>query len=156
MRKEVLFAVIAGVIFGIIVAFGIWRANSALKSATTTSNSSNISPTPSNKTPQEFDLAIVKPENDDVVTESPVIASGVTGAGSWVVISAENEDYITRANEEGSFSYEVNLVGGVNYLTFVTFDENGQSLEKNVRVVFSSEFAKDIAAALEATESAKP
>lgn len=155
MRKEVLFAVISGIVFGIIVAFGISRANSALKSKPTTTSA----PTPAAPSPAPsgaFELSLVKPEEGDVLTESPTIASGVTAPSSWVVVSAAEEDYITRANESGAFSQEVNLVGGINRLTFTALDENAKSATKSLTVVFSSEFAKDAGLASDATESAKP
>lgn len=152
MRKEILFAVIAGIIFGIIVAFGIWRANSALnsKSTSTSKETLDVSPT---LTPQEFNLSLAKPEEDDVISETPMILSGVTTPSAWVVISAEDEDYVSSADESGAFSQEVNLLGGVNNLTVFAIDVNSKSAEKQISVVFSSEFAKDAGITPEASDS---
>lgn len=143
MRKEILFAVIAGVIFGIIVAFGIWRANSALNSKpkTTSQESSNTAPTTS---PQEFSLALAKPEENDVITDSPTVLTGVTAPSAQVIISTEDEDYVTTADSSGAFSQEVDLTGGVNNLTVFAVSQDGQSAEKQLTVVFSTEFAKDL------------
>jgi hypothetical protein len=156
VRKEILFAVIAGVVFGVIVAFGVWRANSALKSTPTTTSAPASGPTtaPVSAT-GELELTLAKPEENDVIVESPVILSGVTRAGSWITISGQEEDHILKADASGAFSQEVNLVGGVNTIAVSSFDDKGKSIQKYLTVVFSSEFAKD--AGLEsATGSTNP
>ena len=84
MRKEVLFAVIAGAIFGLVLAFGIWRANTALEPEvepeTTAESQEEIAPV--SEAP-EFDIALAKPNNYDVITESPTMVSGVTDPDTW-------------------------------------------------------------------------
>lgn len=142
MRKEVLFAIIAGAIFGIVLAFGIWRANTALEpeakpeAITQTKEEAPISESP------EFGIALAKPNNNDVITESPTLISGVTDPSTWVAISAEDEDYITKSDETGKFEQDVELIGGVNQLVITAFAEDGLKAEENLLVVFSTEFEK--------------
>ena len=87
MRKEVLFAILAGGIFGLIIAFGIWRLNKTIgpKEDVTT----EASPTPS-----QVGITIAKPNEKQVVTESSVEISGITKPNSSVVITGEDEDVI--------------------------------------------------------------
>ena len=137
MRKEILFAIFAGAVFGLIIAFGVWRANIALKPSTeTTTTESTETPT------AEFGITIAKPLDTQVLTEGTTLVSGITKPNIWVTISAEDEDYIFEADEEGSFEQEVDLVGGVNEIIIIAFDEEGTSVEEKITVVFSSEFAK--------------
>lgn len=140
MRKEILFAIFAGAIFGLIIAFGVWRANIALKPSTGTSTTTESPETPT----AEFGITIAKPLDTQVLTERTTIVSGITKANAWVAISTEDEDYIVEADEEGSFEQEVDLVGGVNEIIITAFDEEGASIEEKITIVFSSEFAKQI------------
>lgn len=140
MRKEILFAIFAGAIFGLIIAFGVWRANIALKPSTSTSTTTESPETPT----AEFGMTIAKPLNTQVLTEGTTFISGITKANAWVAISTEDEDYLLEADEEGSFEQEVDLVGGANEIIITAFDEEGASIEEKITIIFSSEFAKQI------------
>jgi hypothetical protein len=141
MRKEVLFAIIAGSLFGLVIAFGIWRANLALKP-----NNGQVSSTPLPETSESvegFHIALARPEENDIITESPTAISGITKANSWVVISAEEEDYIIKSNDDGSFEQEVELEGGLNQILITDFGENGTSTKEVLSVVYSTEFLRE-------------
>ena len=142
MRKEIFFAILAGSLFGLIIAFGIWKANSSMKSngvISETSPSEEIS----SPTPQpQIGLTLAKPEDMDVVTESPIILSGATKPNAWVTISAENKDYLIKADINGGFQQLIDLIGGANEILITSFDESGNSNTQNLIVVLSSEFAK--------------
>jgi hypothetical protein len=144
MRKEILFAIIAGVIFGVVIAFGVWRANSAIKNtegiATVSPATTTSSPTPIK---QEFGISLANPEENDVLTQTPTLFSGITKPSSWIVISAEEDDYIIKSDEQGEFSQEVELVGGANQINLTAFSNNGESAEKKIIVVFSTEFESE-------------
>lgn len=149
MRKEIIFAVLAGIFLGVVVAFGVWRANSSLNQTEPSENFStseqNVEDSTNNNNTDGVDIALTKYENGDVVTESPVTISGITKANSLVIISAEDEDYSATSDNKGEFSVDVDLNGGINDLIIKSFDENGNSKEEDLRLVYSSEFAKDIA-----------
>jgi hypothetical protein len=138
MRKEILVAVLAGILFGLIIAFGVWRVNSALspKEGQLSSDSSSQNDEPS------VDLALAKPANNQVVTTSTVTISGVTKANSLVGVSAEEFDYLTRANPQGEFSEEIKLVGGINQINISAFEATGQKVEQKLTLIYSSEFSK--------------
>lgn len=135
-----MYAILSGVFFGLVVAFGVWRANLNL--------SSKISPTPvaSNgeikKSPSPTDLTITlaKPDNFKVSTTDKIEVSGVTKAGSWVVVSAESEDFVTTADATGSFSLNTPLISGVNQILVSAYDTNQKSATTQVMVVYSKDF----------------
>lgn len=144
MRKEILFAIAAGVIFGIVVALGIWRANSALQGEDVISTESTQDTNGTSDTANViFGLAVSEPEENDVLTSSPIAITGVTTSETWVAISAEGEDYTLRSNQSGEFSQEVELVAGINQLHVSAHSHDGQSIEENFTVVFSTEFEKE-------------
>ncbi|HET7099103.1 MAG TPA: hypothetical protein VFI61_02635 [Patescibacteria group bacterium] len=136
MRKELLWAGIIGISFGLVIAFGVWRVNSSLK----TKNIS-IKNTPQPKAnASAFQITLNKPENNDVIVENSTTVSGITKPLSWLTVSGEDEDYIIQTDEQGVFSQDVNLISGVNQIKITAFDNSGnQSIEK-VLVVYSSAF----------------
>ena len=143
MRKEILFAILAGIFVGLIIAFGAWRANSALNSKNDslpeTSKNTQTAPLPT----QQPGTTLAAPDENDVLTQSPTKVSGITKPLSWLVISGEDEDYVPQAKNDGSFEQEVKLVGGVNQILVKSFNEEG-SQEQKLTVVLSTEFEKDL------------
>ena len=140
MRKEFLIAIISGVAIGLIVAFGIWRANTAFKPENSVS-SEKLSSENKESNPEITQLAVIRPEKDDVITVSPVKVSGITKPQTTLLISGESKDYILKSNEDGSFEQEVELVGGVNEILLATDDVNFKET-KSLRVIFSTEFGE--------------
>lgn len=138
MRKEVIYALIAGAFMGIIIAFGVWRANSAFKPNGNITNEGVPSPTQ----PSQLGITIAKPDNLSVITSNPVEISGLTVPGSWVVISLGENDYIFKSKSDGTFSQEVTLTGGVNQLQVSAVDQKGEISGSNLTLVYSTEFSK--------------
>lgn len=139
MRKEVVWAVMAGITLGLVVAFGVWRINS-----TVAKNKKIIiveqTPIPSPTAPSELKIVIDKPLDNDVVTENSINVSGVTKASVWVTFSSETGDYTIQAETSGSFAQEVELSPGVNQIKVTAFDSNGNQNSANILVVYSSSF----------------
>ena len=140
MRKEVLFAVAAGILFGIILAFGIWRANSALKPDSPPQSTESQPQVTKTQNSEEFAITLILPDQYDVITQSPVQVSGVTSAGSWVLLSGDEEDYIIRADETGKFEQEVELTPAVNQIIISSYNSQGNSVTQNLTIVYSTEF----------------
>lgn len=140
MRKEVIIAIVAGGILGLIIAFGIWRANIAF--APKLNNKTTTGPTGSPSPKNEFGITIAKPENLGVVTENSITLSGITKPNSWLGVSGEAKDYVTSSKEDGSFEVDVELASGLNKIKITVFDESGTSTSKMLEIVYSSEFAK--------------
>jgi len=143
MRKEVIIAIVAGIAFGVILAFGIWRANSALKEEVTTEIvESEVVSTPS-PTPDELDIALARPTNYDVLTSSPSVITGVTQPDSWIIVSGEVKDYYLKSDDTGKFEQEVEFVGGVNQLIITAYKQDGKSVTDNLLIVYSTEFLNE-------------
>lgn len=140
MRKEVLFAILAGATLGLIIAFGVYRANIALSPKNPGQSEATPTPRP------EFAIALAGPSDLDVFSENTATLSGVTKANVFVAVSSEEEDYLTRADTKGSFEIEVGLIGGVNQIVITAFDEKGSEVTQKLLLVYSSEFQKYITA----------
>lgn len=139
MRKEVLWAIAAGIILGLLVAFGVWRINSTL-SGNKNRDISQATPTPQPAPFGEFKIVLDKPEENDVVTENSVAVSGLTKPLSWITLSGENGDYTVQSDTTGAFLQDVDLIPGVNQIKVTAFNSVGLQSVTEVLVVYSSSF----------------
>lgn len=116
MRKEVLYAIIFGIILGAVILFGINLANNAARSFPSPSGLSagSFTPTPSVR-PKT--LEIISPQDHTVTTEKTLILSGQTTPSADLAIITEVDDLLLQAGPEGTFSAQINLIAGENTLT---------------------------------------
>jgi len=129
MRKEVGFAIVAGVSIGLIIAFGAWKVTQLLKK-----NRSSIVDVKKNVPSQNnIGLSVSNLYAFDVITQNPFKLSGIAKPNSQIVISTTESDYLTKSIEDGSFETEIDLPAGLSELKI-----NGQKIP----VVFSLEFEK--------------
>ena len=143
MRKEFIIAIVSGITIGVVVAFGVWRANSALISENSTLSQKSTENQSERGSPADAQLTILKPEENDVVTSSPVKISGFTKPQTVLIISGEQNDYIVRSGADGIFEADIDLAGGVNDIIFA-HPENGDAVQtKTLRIVYSTEFEKE-------------
>lgn len=138
MRKEVTYAIVGGIVLGLVIAFGVWRINSTISGNKT--QISLATPTPKPGALDEFKIVLDKPENDDVVTQDTVAVSGLTKPLSWVTLSGEGSDYIIQSGTNGEFSQDVDLTPGVNQIKVTAFEKTGAKSATEVLVVYSSSF----------------
>ncbi len=152
MRKEVVFAIFFGILFGLVIAFGVWRLNTSLSSKKQ-SNNTEATPAPT-QSPDSLGLTISKPSELAVFRNSSVSVEGATKASSWVVISGEEDDRITTASQAGAFSADLELTGGLNQIVVTSFNESGDKSQKTILVVYSSQFPQPTEESNESTQSA--
>ena len=136
MRKEIVVAIVAGVLVGLIIAFGVWRANRAIDL-----NPGNENTPQDTQVISDFGLTLVSPSNRQIVSEDAVVVSGATSANSTVVILTVQDEYLAQADAEGAFEIEVELVAGLNQLAVYAFDQNLQTATEHINVVYSTQFS---------------
>ncbi len=134
MRKEVAFAVIAGVSIGLIIAFGSWRVTKTLKRKPITSE---IQKTP----PQKGNLVLdINNLSDyDIITEKLFKVTGISKPQSIIVISTTEEDFYTKSNDDGSFEIDMSFPAGLSEV--IINDLSLQTIQK-MTLINSSEFKK--------------
>jgi hypothetical protein len=149
MKKEVFLAVLVGFGLGLIITFGIWTANKNLK-ATPPGETDKVSPTPATTVLEDsasqqasasaIPLIITSPEQDELlVNVSSITLTGTTTPGNTVAITHESGQKILTADSAGSFSLKIDLEGGYNRLTIVSFDAKGNSITKDVLITYSTQ-----------------
>lgn len=132
MRKEVWFAIVGGVILGLIIGFGVYRVNSSFKKQ-------NIQNTPTPSSENKDGISFAKPNYDDVITKSPVVISGIASKKNWLVISTESKDYLSEIKKDGTFEDEIELTGGINKILAWAVSENGSLSNTELRLVYTTQ-----------------
>lgn len=142
MRKEIIFAILAGAIFGLVIAFGIWKANSSMKSKNESEKEVvDVTDMIDGTTMAgDFSITLIKPESNTVVRTSSTVVSGITQPNVWLVISAEEYDYIVKTGSDGAFEEEVELIAGANEIVVIAIEEStNESVYDKFLVVYSTE-----------------
>lgn len=137
MRKEVILAIIIGVLLGGIILFGINLANKASK---LNSGGENVENTNENSSPsivkKSPDLvSIIFPQANAVVTESVLTLKGSAKPNSTVAIISENDDILATIDSSGNFSSLINLISGENMITVTVVDENQATASSTITVI---------------------
>ena len=140
MKKEVLIAIVIGFGLGLVITFGIWSANKAMKEG-----SSEVTPTPAvintqpTPTPEPItDLKIIHPPNNFLSDKEAIELEGQTHPKSIVVIIYPEGEKILQSDDSGDFATEIDLAGGVNEIKVMAFDNSGNEFEQKVEVVYST------------------
>lgn len=126
MRKEVLFAIIAGTTIGLVIAFGAWKLSQIMSKRPKVEN---VQKTPPPK--QTNSLTISNLTDFDIVTEENFNLVGLTTPNSPVLVSTLEEDFFTTSKQDGSFELKVTFPAGLSQIKV-----NGQEM----LVVYSTEF----------------
>lgn len=137
MRKEIIIVILVGIGIGAVIAFGIYTARSALNSKVVTQTPEVTEDTRETTQPSLI-LEIIEPLDESVSDQEKIRISGKTIPNAVIaVISAENE-YLLTSDDQGNFSVETNLIGGVNEILISAFDSQGNKAEVTRTVVYST------------------
>lgn len=140
MKKEIIVAIVVGFALGLIITFGIWTANKAIKARPEVAFEEEIvTPTPEpTPTPTGFTLKILSPEDNALVDTSEVELKGSAVANAVIVIAEEDGEKIIEADENGSFATEISLIKGINEITITAFSPEGEEASKTLGLVYST------------------
>ncbi len=148
MRKEVFIAVLIGLSLGLVVAFGVRTARQSLE------RHAKASPTPLTSTSSSTDqsshsVLITAPEPDEIISTGTVSVIGTTTPQSMIsVITGNNNDITTIADDTGAFNTPVELESGLNTIAITSYSPAGDSTQVSFTVIYST-------ADLTSTSSAK-
>lgn len=140
MRKEILLAIIVGVVFGLAATFGIYSLRQTLFRNTTPQaieqSKLGVEATPSPTSNSR--LVITNPTQDLFTEEKTVQVVGRALPESLVTILASNNEFIATADKDGDFSIEVTLTEGGNKLTVVATAPDGSQDTTVLNVVYTT------------------
>lgn len=134
MRKEVIYAVIAGITIGLIAAFGVWRLSKLIykKQPTITKQQA---PNPKNN----LDIVIDSFSDFDVLTQNTNTIKGVSNPNSDVIISTDEDDYDTKANAQGEFEKEIDIPSGASVIKVASFNNSSNKTESQIFLIVDSD-----------------
>lgn len=140
MRKEIILAVIIGIIFGLGVTFGLYFVRQRVLPNETAqkieeSRQQPATPTP---TPQAKTLIVQQPDMNLLTKEGMVQVVGKAWPNSYIVILAADQEYVTTADDDGDFSQEIELSLGGNRLTVIATSVQGEQEQVVLSVVYST------------------
>lgn len=141
MKKEVLVAIIVGLILGLIITFGVYTANRSLnqlKANKVAQSDSTTSAPPPLTQDQEKTLEITSHESFDLLEESEITLSGVAWPDAVIALLTENQEYLTTADSDGIFSFNFELIKGYNEIQVIATDDTNETSSKNLVLTYST------------------
>lgn len=136
MRKEVIFAVIIGIILGGVILYGINLANNSAspkdEASQNSNNSESKSPEKNNTTHQ---ILISTPQNNSVTTEESISLKGSAKPGANIAIISENDDILTATDSKSNFSSTISLISGENRITVTAVDDKQATVSASIYVI---------------------
>jgi hypothetical protein len=157
MRKEILLAIIVGILVGLGLTFGLYLLrqqlgdNSTVDTIEQSRQGDATLPTEENL----GTLIIQQPAVDMYTQEQELRIVGRAVPMSYIVALVGPEEFITTADDDGDFSLTVKLVAGGNRVSIVATSPDG-SQETVVRSVVYSDVDLDAPASSSASPSATP
>lgn len=138
MKKEMLLTVVMGLIIGLIITFGIYRARSAQTPEDAGVLSTSPSPTPNASADSTGMLVLHSPEDEQIVDSETVTVAGTTRPNIFVVIFVNGEETITTADSSGNFSVQRDLETGSNVIIVQAIAEDGTVTKIERTVIYST------------------
>lgn len=142
MRKEVAFAIVFGIVIGLVFAFGLFRVNGVMKNKSaevaTDNNTDVLKDLPETQTEKNA-LTLLKPTNKQVFGNDIVQISGMTRTESIIVTTGGTNDLITKGNTNGSFDFDYEIDPSLNYLDITSVSPGNERSYTKLEVVYSSE-----------------
>ena len=139
MRKEVIIAVALGGALGLVIAFGIWRANLALTPSKATTETSSVSADIASPSPTLGTLIVNAPEDESLVNTASVTVSGRAEPNSTVVITSPTDEASVLADNQGNFSSSIKLDSGANAILVTAVNDRDEEQSQQLTVTYSTQ-----------------
>lgn len=136
MQKEVFLAIFIGFLIGLLITFGIWQANKAIKStAGPTPPVSVVEVSPEVAKPT---LSLLTPADEFLSKEAKVTIKGSYVPNSQIVMISEKGEKILESDKDGVFETEISLVLGENQIEVYGFTKEGDEAKQTLTIVYST------------------
>lgn len=139
MKKEMIISILVGLVFGLIIVYGVYTAQTSLAEPAPTQ--APLVATPENKAELETEsqLAVHSPEDELITDQTSLTVAGSTQKDAYVVVFINDQAQIVENDETGHFSVEVELETGSNIIQVFAVDREGQSLMEERTVVYTTQ-----------------
>lgn len=130
MKKEVVFAIFAGIIIGLMFAFGSWKVVKQIKKPTNLPRPTQV-PVTNNK----HYLTVNKITNNYVVGDD-FILSGEANPNSLIVVITPETDYLVKTNENGTFEIKITLQTLLNEVSILSISEDNKIINQKYTLIY--------------------
>ncbi|OGV92762.1 hypothetical protein A3B57_01990 [Microgenomates group bacterium RIFCSPLOWO2_01_FULL_47_10] len=137
MKKEVIVAIIVGFSLGLVITYGVYRAQSSLSQKAAKDEASN-QPANQDLPVSPILLSITQPMEGSISDQDTVSVGGITQKNTLVTVISPSDHQAVQADELGNFSLDIALESGPNRLTVTSFNEDGSKQEKVINVIYST------------------
>jgi hypothetical protein len=154
MKKEIVLAVMFGLLIGLAVAFGIWRTNQALNGNEKAGTSeASVSQNPDTSTGGVVEsITLSSPDMFAVFDGPKIIIKGITSPNTPILAHSSSYDELVMSEESGNFEINFELSGGANDID-ITAHNGSETNKKKLYLVYSSEFFEGLDKENPSTES---
>lgn len=127
MKKEILIAILVGLVMGVFITYGVYLSRQAGEETQTTATSEELEVVePSPDPDKNGKITIYNPEDEAITAVQTTQVTGKTAPSAFVVIFVNDEPIITQADETGNFSKEVSLETLANVIKVHAVNEDGE------------------------------
>jgi len=138
MKKELSLAVLIGLILGLIITYGVYRARRAEQETAVQTTESIAGQVEGEPLASNQVITLSSPADESVQAFPEIKIAGTTKPNIFVIIFIDEDEFITTADNTGNFAIEGKLTAGGNVISVQTLDEEGQ-VNKIERVVIYTE-----------------
>ncbi|MBU0578446.1 hypothetical protein KJ628_00500 [Patescibacteria group bacterium] len=138
MKKEMIISVLVGLVFGLIIVYGVYTAQDSLSTTSQSIEELNVSPSPDLEVIENGILALHSPEDEIVVNEPAITITGTTKPESYIVVFINDNENIITSDEAGHFSVKGELELGSNIIEVHALDEDGQTVVIERTVIYTT------------------
>lgn len=126
MRKEILIAIIIGLVMGLFITYGYYHSQQTTEVNQITNIEGEKSSDSSLTNLNTGKLTLFSPENETVQADEIVKITGNTTQNSNVIIYVNDTPFITQSDETGNFSKELKLRPLANIINVHSVDSTGE------------------------------
>jgi len=139
MKKEVIIAIFIGLILGMVVVYGIYRAKTSLNSIRQAASTVSDTATPAPSGSLHNSLTLLSPQDESIQATTDAKVTGTTDPDAFVIIMLNDQQpQVLQADKSGNFSVQITLQQGSNVIVVRALDEDNNSVEVQRTVIVST------------------
>lgn len=134
MKKEVLIAIVVGFSLGLVITFGIYRAQKSIRDQRV----QDVEQAEELEETEKHQLTVTQPKENEISSDEELTVSGITSKDSVVTVVSQEDEIALLTDEFGNFTAQISLTGGANTVLVTSFDGEGNMAATEFDVVFST------------------
>ena len=135
MKKEILLAIILGVLTALGITFFIYQNNQKATSSPTPTPTPVVETLPEKSTSP---INFTSPENEAVFENRAIVITGTAPANSPIIVFVNRQDFFTQSDDTGNWSLDLNLESGSNTIIATFVNDLGESFSDERLVIYTN------------------